>query len=121
MIENCQDMSFYALSEIVSCETILKLALENLTKKKGEYYELMKDYVLNYKKTDNSMKLKLKEIIIFLQEFEKNNGMQKTVKNLHFALEKLGAKNRKSIYLRLFSICIKYSADDFKQVFLSSN
>jgi len=99
----------FALFDIVSGEEVLKLALENLENKHGLYYKLIKDYILNYEKTDEKIREKIKTLIIFIQEYAKINGEKKTMNDLRKFFNKLNINNYKNIYLMFYFICIKYS------------
>ena len=109
----------FALQEMCTPEKMLQLALNNIAQKRGEYYLLIKDYVLYYDEIDKAHIEKIKTIIIFLQEYANKNGEKRTMKNVKVCLDKLGAKPYKNTFLRLFSLCRIY--DEYAIINVISN
>ena len=121
MADNFNDMPNFKLQEIISSEEVLKLALENIAKKKGGYYQLIKEYILNYSKIDDISLKKIRNIILFIQEYVSQKGEKEAMKNLKKCLDKLGAKSHKNIFLRLFSLCIIYSENIIIDAIISNS
>ncbi|MBQ8476095.1 hypothetical protein IJ531_03435 [bacterium] len=111
MIKNSNNILNSILPEIISCEEIICLALENLEHKKGGYYALIREYILNFKKIDKKINSKVRKIIAFVQTLADKTDEKHALKKLERALDKLGAKRHKSIYFRVCEICIKYNLE----------
>ncbi len=121
MVDNYHSTPNFVLLDIVSYEEILRLALDNLRRKKGKYYSLMKQHIINYEKLDTKMQTKVKKIIIFIQKFATMHSGKKAIKCLDVCLNELGAANGKNLYTRLCCACIKYSESKIIATFLSVN
>lgn len=118
MMENCHDSKNCAVFQTDFCMEILRLALDNLEKNEGDYFELIKNYILNYENADKKTMAKIRNVIVYLQNTNNLKNINRIIENLDKKLNYISTCCKNDIYNKLKYVCEKNSMKQIVNVIL---